>query len=543
MRRSRKSVARGRVPLALLGCLLGLALATAAAAPRGEGLPAVAFWYGHDPPLDELALYDWVVLEPEHLPDGPPGRLTAAGVLPFAYVSVGEVGRHRSWAGEVDPAWVLGRNRAWDSRVMDLASPGWRAFLLERRFAPLWERGWRAFFLDTLDSYQGVLPGGRWPAQVEGLAELIGTLRARFPGVRLLLNRGFELLPRLEAEGAGAVVGVAAESLQAGWDPATGRYAPVPEAERGWLLERLERVRRLGLTGVAIDYLPPGRREEARRVARRIAAQGLVPWVADPALLTLGVGLLEVVPRKVLVLYDAPPERLPYVEAHRLLGLPLEHLGLVPVYRSVTEGLPKGPLAGRYAGVVAWFQRPLRRPGPFQRWLEERLEERVPVVFFARLGFRPGPRLLERLGVALEERLPGPGLRILRQAPGMGFDARPVPRPDLGPYRADSPEVEPWLRLGDRDGGVWDPVAVAPWGGWALDPTCWLPTAPWGIPRRPWSAGCPIPSPSSGPPCTCPPCRCRTSPPRTAAGCSRCTSTATASTTVPNSPAIPTRPR
>ncbi|RMD78775.1 MAG: hypothetical protein D6809_05115, partial [Gammaproteobacteria bacterium] len=422
----------------------------------------MAFWYGHDPPLDELALYDWVVLEPEHLPQGPPRTLVEAGALPFAYVSVGEVGPDRPWARRVRPAWVLGSNRAWGSRILDLAAPGWRALLLER-VAALWARGWRAFFLDTLDSYQAVLPRERWAGQVAGLAALVGELGRRFPGIRLLLNRGFELLPRLRAEGlvegpagqgagagpvAGPVVGMAAESLYAGWDPATGRYAPVPEAERRWLLERLERARALGLVAVAVDYLPPGRREEARAVARRIAAHGVVPWVADPRLLTLGVGLLEVVPRKVLVLYDAPPERLPYTEAHRFLGLPLEHLGLVPAYRSLREGLPEGPLAGRYAGVVSWFRRPLDRPGAFRRWVAARVGEGVPVVFFARLGFAPGPALSRRLGLAREGRSPGAGLRLLAQAPGMGFEARPVARPDLPPWRAASPAIRPWLSLG-----------------------------------------------------------------------------------------------
>jgi hypothetical protein len=114
------------------------------------------------------------------------------------------------------------------------------AGLITTSFQPLWERGFRAFFLDNLDSYQRPVttPEGR-AAQVRGLAQIITDLHARFPGVKLLFNRGFELLPQV----APLAVGVVAESLFQGWDPGKKVYVEVSAQDRSGLLKELRIVR------------------------------------------------------------------------------------------------------------------------------------------------------------------------------------------------------------------------------------------------------------------------------------------------------------
>src|SRR4051794_31760410 len=71
---------------------------------QAYGAPAVAFFYAASPPIDELAAFDAVVLEPEHSPQGPPAR---PGTEWFAYVSVGEVQRSRPWFDSLPAAWQL----------------------------------------------------------------------------------------------------------------------------------------------------------------------------------------------------------------------------------------------------------------------------------------------------------------------------------------------------------------------------------------------------------------------------------------------------
>lgn len=246
----------------------------------------VAFYYGPSAPAGPLAKYDWVVVQPGNFKELQ--AFDRQGTEAFAYVSVGEIEERLLGDPAIQPAWLIGRNAGWNSRVVDLSSRGLRQYLLDRLMAPLWKQGYRAFFLDTLDSYQLATrdEAGR-AAQLDGLVDLIRQMHRRFPGIKLLFNRGFEVLPRT----ADLCAGVAAESLFAGWDPVKADYRPVPEADRAWLLAKLNDVHdRYRLPVVVIDYLPSNRAVEALTVAQKIRALGFVPWVSNPAFDRMGIG-------------------------------------------------------------------------------------------------------------------------------------------------------------------------------------------------------------------------------------------------------------
>ena len=163
MRFSKKGIAVLRLPSCRntlrpierpLAWLAGLALALCAGAAAGAagGPSSVAFWYAERPPLAELSQFDWVVLEAAHLKPADVGYLKEQGSTPFAYLSVGEFDGDA--AAIADSGLARGksavRNQAWNSQVMDLAAPSWRAHLLKRA-AELRKQGYAGLFLDTLD--------------------------------------------------------------------------------------------------------------------------------------------------------------------------------------------------------------------------------------------------------------------------------------------------------------------------------------------------------------------------------------------------------
>ena len=245
--------------------------------------PSTAFFYGAPVPVEQLSRYKRVVVEADNL--GSPARLAASGALVFAYVSVGEAEGWRASTRALDDSLFDGANSAWGSRVADLTHPGWTRFLLETRMAGLWKQGYRGFFLDTLDSYQLTAkdPAARLRQQ-RALVVLIGAIHRRFPGVQLLLNRGFEVLPDVSA----MVVGVAAESLFQSWDPKAGAYTVVDEPSREWLLGRLREVQqRFALPVTVIDYVAKKDSALARATAQRITDAGFTAWVATPQLDTI----------------------------------------------------------------------------------------------------------------------------------------------------------------------------------------------------------------------------------------------------------------
>lgn len=248
--------------------------------------PTIALFYGESVPVGQLNGFDVVVVEPDATfdPRAYPDKKPAW----FAYASVGEVNGERRYAVRMPRKWLIGANQAWAAAVIDQAAPGWPDFFVDHVIAPLWERGYRGFFLDTLDSYQLVAKTGAARAgQEAGIVRVIRKLKARYPSARLILNRGFEVLPQVH----GLVDMVAFESLYRGWDPVKQQYTEVSPPDRDWLLAQARSIRtQYGLPVLAIDYCPE-RDEQCRKdTASRIVAAGLTPYVTDGGLMTVGYG-------------------------------------------------------------------------------------------------------------------------------------------------------------------------------------------------------------------------------------------------------------
>ncbi|MFK7891939.1 MAG: endo alpha-1,4 polygalactosaminidase [Granulosicoccus sp.] len=339
---------------------------------------STAFYYAAQPPVDILSQFDRLVLEPDNISADQLAGLGSHGAITFAYLSIGEVGPSRSYAKDINSDWIVGKNAAWGSSVLDLGNSDLRGFLLSR-VGELARSGYHGVFLDTMDSYYlAASTDEEIVVQQDGLISLIRSIAARYPDMRIIVNRGFEVLDDIAVH----IEAVAAESLFASWDNATASYGGVPEQDREWLFSKLEYARALNLDVIAIDYVPPEQRDRARQVASEIARLGYVPWVATPGMDYVGVGALEVVPREVLMIYDSEIDGPMYqTKIHTLLAMPLEYMGYVPRYLDIAkEPLPAGELKGRFAGVVMWPEDRYSR-ARFKPWLVRQLESRVPVAF------------------------------------------------------------------------------------------------------------------------------------------------------------------
>ncbi|MGF6242645.1 hypothetical protein P3T42_004404 [Paraburkholderia sp. GAS38] len=259
---------------------------SAANVANGAALPSVAFFYGEPVPVEPLSRFDAVVVEPDSGFD--PAAQPAGCTAWFAYVSVGEVTPQRAYYAAMPKAWLAGHNAAWASNVVDQDAPGWPAFYVKQVIAPLWRKGYRGFFLDTLDSYQLIAKTDEARRrQQAGLVAVIRAIKARYPRALLMFNRGFEILPQVHD----LAYAVAFESLYSGWDQAKQRYTQVPPADRDWLLGQAKVIReQYRLPVISIDYCAPGDEQCARDTVQKICKDGLVPYVTDGALQTVGVG-------------------------------------------------------------------------------------------------------------------------------------------------------------------------------------------------------------------------------------------------------------
>ena len=461
--------------LAQVLCALWAFSRTPASAAESE-TPSVAFYYSSNPPAESLAYFDQIVVQAQALSPPQLALLRRHRSEVYAYVSVSEVSRQQALVS--DEPFRLGVNPDWNTVIMDAANPGWRRALLEKTLAPLWERGFRAFFLDKLDSYQrAVRTPAAAAAQVQGLLQVIRELHARFPGVKLLLNRGFELLPEVSS----LAVGMVAESLFRSWDPVTKRYIEVSERDRSWLLARLRTARdQYHLPITVIDYVPHAERELARATARRIAALGMTPWVSDHALGSLGIGTLEAVPRRILALYNSIEQRkeggsldVAYTPVHQHAAVALEYLGYAIDYVDVGGPLPGGPLADKYAGIVTWFTNDnVPREATYRDWLFAQIESGLKVAVLDKLGFTLDSRLEKRLGFTLEESQEISPVKLRVVDPGtIGFETKvKATRKGFSPLRLNHAAARPLLSLEDQKGARMDAVFTTWWGGMAAYP-------------------------------------------------------------------------
>jgi len=465
-RRSRRS---RNFPLCLLAMVLAAWLA---AQPAFAEVPAledrdIVFYYGSRPPVEDLRHYDHIVIQPSQILPHERTALLNLDSLVFAYVSFGEIARNSEDMERIKTKWSIGVNPAWNSLVMDMTDPAWHQYLLEHHFDRLWRDGYRAFFLDTVDSYLIVTTEGKQREEQEkGLVALLAEIKRRYPECKLILNRGFEVLDRAAQYADGMV----AESLFHGFDPVTGKHAPTKEENRTWLIQALSRAQNeFKVPVIVLDYVDPGDWAEAEKTAREIIKLGYMPWVANGDLIWLGQGRLRLAPRRVLAVINGTPAQQMDHELFKHAAMPLEHLGLAIDYWYIDHlPLPIEPLVGRYSGVITWLDEDrLGRYESLCARLKSEVDAGLPVVFMGHLPAGVACRSIVGYEGELQPTTHPLSLETSHERLG-----RPAAAPVVGSGTPDirNPSgAQPWLTLSDGS-SRFHPIAIAPWGGFALNP-------------------------------------------------------------------------
>lgn len=430
-----------------------------------QKLTSIAFNYSHHPAMDILKIFDVVVVDP------------GSGITPreypqtriFAYVSVGELGSDNPVVRNIPAKWVIAENPVWQAKVLDQSNQAWQDFFIKKIFEPLWTKGYRGFFLDTLDSYQLAAKNKETQIkQINGLINLIKTIKQKHPEAKLILNRGFELLPQIH----NLVFAVAAESLYSSWNQKTKTYEPVKKAARTWLLDKFKQAQKYNLPLISIDYVAPNNRQKTFTIAKQIDKLGIIPYVTDGDLQTVGVSTIQPIPRKIITLYDSA-ETKTIMEANALAyaAMPLEYYGYIPLFYDINKPIPQNNLSGQVAGILVWINTNSISQSPkLQRWFIRQKQNNIPIVFLGNIGESLTPEFKNAFGITTTPNYPTPKkVTISKQTTMTGFEFKPIAHTyEFRPIKTKNAEVK--LALTDNQQKQFEAVVITSWGGYALNP-------------------------------------------------------------------------
>ena len=279
---NRRSFGRSGVALAATG-LIGMPALSARAAVLGPVDPWIVYYRAEERASAFLG-YRLIVLDADRHP--PVAPIKGGGRTVLGYVSLGEIEEGRAHYKDVEAeGLLLMRNEFWqESRLVDMRDPRWQARVLDKLVPAILSDGFDGVFLDTLDNAAHLerLDGARYRGMTEAAASLLRALRARFPSMRIMLNRAFEILPDVDG-----IIDIAlGEAIYAAYDFAREDYGLVRADLNRRYVDALKaaKARRPELAICTLDYWDPGNPEGIARIYRVQRAHGFAPYVATVAL-------------------------------------------------------------------------------------------------------------------------------------------------------------------------------------------------------------------------------------------------------------------
>lgn len=158
-----------------------------------------AVYYGTSLPASAFAPYDVVVLDSEY--SEPVDALKAQGKTVLGYISFGEAESYRSYYQELKAKDILlKKNKEWkDHVVIDVRKPAWKEYLISTLIPQTLSHGFDGVMFDTVDSplHIGSKTEEEKIAMGQASVSVICDVHKAFPDMKIMVNRGFDILPKL----------------------------------------------------------------------------------------------------------------------------------------------------------------------------------------------------------------------------------------------------------------------------------------------------------------------------------------------------------
>ncbi len=383
-----------------------------------------------------------------------------------AYVSLGEIEPWRKNIKKYKKSWIISKNKTWNSLVADLSKKEYQDFLFER-IALLYKKGYRNFFLDTMDSYHVTIKDKKlFTKQQKGIIQFIHKLRKKYPKSKIIINRGFELLDKIHSD----IDAIVAESLISRYNHTKKEYISVPKKDREWLLAEFKKAKGYGLDVISIDYSDKSTKER-QNIAKKIKKLGVIPYVTDGLLQDQGECNINRVRRDILILFNRSifkDKNEVYSDVHLITSMPIEYFGYIPILYNISKKeLPKR-VEDRYHAVLIWSDGKTKNDKKIYKWSKNQIEKGIKILFLKNFVFNPTEEKLKTFGLKKEKNLNS----ILDKG-------KVVYHKPYTPYEISASieykdelivgkSLKPILTVKYKNGQRNTPIAITPWGGYAL---------------------------------------------------------------------------
>jgi hypothetical protein len=446
--------------------LLLLFLYTAAFAALND--KSAVIYYGKNISYPMVGIHDYIIVQPSNTNTATHGFEVYKDKM-YAYVSIGEIDQDIAEYKELERALIIGENKAWKGKLLDLKNPAYKTFLFEKIIEPQRKRGFKNFFFDTLDSYQLTAKTKEQRAKSEAaLVDIIHTFHKRYPDAKLIINRGFEILDRVHSD----VNAVLFESYYHGIGGPNLDYKEVDDAARKWLNIQIQKVQSYHLPVICVDYLPLQKlASNAAPIIQKLKQKHIIPYVSTKDLDTYGLSSKNPIKREILTLIDESVHDRIFLSAHQYGAMPLEYQGYIEKLLDLhTQTLPDMKAMQQYAGVIIWLSKEYAHPQKLLDWIVNLQKYNIKVVF-AGSFFIPADDSLTLLGLQVHnyEQSVTEKKSILYKDPMLGYEIQPQFSDQIDYLSLQ--KGQPLCTVKDANNHTSTLAAITPWGGYALGDT------------------------------------------------------------------------
>lgn len=270
----------------VLACMIGSACTPvnkAPPTPMHANKERWAVYYAKELPASTFKDYDLVVFDRLYYPEDFKSLQPTTTVL--AYVSIGEVhgDTEEQKLLEAQKA-LIGTRTKWNSYPVDITSITW-AKMVSAQVEDAMAKGFDGVMFDTVDTALHLAdmesPEKGEKAQAAAI-KLIASIKHAHPGIKIMLNRGFEILARV----APALDYALGESMLAETDISSGQSKVFPANTYQSTASRLQEARRANprLKLYTLDYWDQKDVDGLQKLYAIHRARGFHPYVTTPDL-------------------------------------------------------------------------------------------------------------------------------------------------------------------------------------------------------------------------------------------------------------------